>query len=297
MREQIHEAVQRALTPDERALEKIRGQGKLTARERIDLLLDAGSFVEDARAGQRDGRRPAGRRRRHGPRHDRRDAGGRRRQRPDGEGRVVGRPHGREDGAGVGGGARRAGPDRVARRLRRRPAHRPGAAVPRPPRRRPDLLQPGPPVRAGAAGLLPVRPVGGGRGLHPVVLRRRVHGRRQRLDVPRLAAHGRDGRRRDHHAGGDGRGPHARVAVGLRRQPGRRRPRRDRPGPGLPDVLPAVVAARPAGVREPSRPEVELADDVVPADERVPFDMHLRHRRDRRPRTASSRSSRCTPGS
>jgi propionyl-CoA carboxylase beta subunit len=48
MREQIHEAVQRALTPDERALEKIRGQGKLTARERIDLLLDAESFVEDA---------------------------------------------------------------------------------------------------------------------------------------------------------------------------------------------------------------------------------------------------------
>ena len=48
MREQIHDAVQRAVTPDERALEKIRGQGKLTARERIDLLLDAGSFVEDA---------------------------------------------------------------------------------------------------------------------------------------------------------------------------------------------------------------------------------------------------------
>src|SRR5262245_54050638 len=48
MREQIHDAVQRALTPDERALEKIRGQGKLTARERIDLLVDDGSFVEDA---------------------------------------------------------------------------------------------------------------------------------------------------------------------------------------------------------------------------------------------------------
>jgi acetyl-CoA carboxylase carboxyltransferase component len=48
MREEIHEAVRRALTPDERALEKIRGQGKLTARERIDLLLDEGSFVEDA---------------------------------------------------------------------------------------------------------------------------------------------------------------------------------------------------------------------------------------------------------
>jgi acetyl-CoA carboxylase carboxyltransferase component len=47
VREQIHDAVQRAVTPDERALEKIRGQGKLTARERIDLLLDEGSFVED----------------------------------------------------------------------------------------------------------------------------------------------------------------------------------------------------------------------------------------------------------
>ena len=40
-------AVRRAIVPDERALEKIRGQGKLTARERIDLLLDGGSFVED----------------------------------------------------------------------------------------------------------------------------------------------------------------------------------------------------------------------------------------------------------
>lgn len=47
MREQVHEAIQRALTPDERALEKIRGQGKLTARERIALLVDEGSFIED----------------------------------------------------------------------------------------------------------------------------------------------------------------------------------------------------------------------------------------------------------
>ena len=43
--------------PDERALEKIRGQGKLTARERIDLLLDAGSFVEDGVLANADGRR------------------------------------------------------------------------------------------------------------------------------------------------------------------------------------------------------------------------------------------------
>jgi len=48
MREQIQAAIERAVTPDERALEKIRGQGKLTARERIDMLLDEGSFIEDA---------------------------------------------------------------------------------------------------------------------------------------------------------------------------------------------------------------------------------------------------------
>ncbi|MEJ7561586.1 MAG: acyl-CoA carboxylase subunit beta [Ilumatobacteraceae bacterium] len=46
--EKIVEAVGRALTPDENQLAKIRGQHKLTARERIDLLLDEGSFVEDA---------------------------------------------------------------------------------------------------------------------------------------------------------------------------------------------------------------------------------------------------------
>ena len=49
------------------------------------------------------------------------------------------------------------------------------------------------------ADLLPVRAVRGGRRLHPVVLRHRDHGRGQRLDVPRLAADGRDGRRREGH--------------------------------------------------------------------------------------------------
>jgi propionyl-CoA carboxylase beta subunit len=47
MREQIDAAVERALQPDERALAKLRGQHKLTARERIGLLVDPGSFVED----------------------------------------------------------------------------------------------------------------------------------------------------------------------------------------------------------------------------------------------------------
>jgi len=44
----LRDAVDRAITPESRALEKLRGQGKLTARERIDLLVDAESFVEDA---------------------------------------------------------------------------------------------------------------------------------------------------------------------------------------------------------------------------------------------------------
>jgi acetyl-CoA carboxylase carboxyltransferase component len=47
MREQIEAAVAAARQADEEALAKIRGQNKLTARERIDLLVDPGSFVED----------------------------------------------------------------------------------------------------------------------------------------------------------------------------------------------------------------------------------------------------------
>src|SRR3954454_12485317 len=47
MREQIEAAVRRALEPDERALAKLRGQHKLTVRERIDALVEHGSFLED----------------------------------------------------------------------------------------------------------------------------------------------------------------------------------------------------------------------------------------------------------
>ena len=112
------------------------------------------------------------------------------------------------------------------------------------------------------------------------VLRRRDHGRGQRLDVPRLAAHGRDGDRREDDARGDGRRPHARHRVGLRRQPGRRRRRRHRPGQGL-----VLATSRRRGASEPpalrSRPRRSraLTADVVP-DEETPG---LRHaRRDRR---------------
>ncbi|MGI9029187.1 MAG: acyl-CoA carboxylase subunit beta [Ilumatobacteraceae bacterium] len=47
MRDDLRAAAERAVTPEPTALEKLRGQGKLTARERIDLLVDAGSFIED----------------------------------------------------------------------------------------------------------------------------------------------------------------------------------------------------------------------------------------------------------
>ena len=250
MTDKISDAVQRALVPDEQALAKIRGQHKLTARERIDLLVDKGSFVEDGvLANAIADRLPAdgvvtGRGR------GRRDARRDRRQRPDGQGRFVGCAHRGEDDPGDRDVARRAGADRVARRLGRRSDHRPGAAVPRAPRCGADLLQPEPDLGQGAADLLPVRPVGGRRRLRAVVLRCRVHGRRQRVDVPRFAAHGRDGRRRDHHVGGDGRRPDARDAVGLRRQSGRRRRGRSPPGSRLPVVLPAFVGGRSARLRE-----------------------------------------------
>ncbi len=54
------------------------------------------------------------------------------------------------------------------------------------------------------------------RRLHPGVLRHRDHARRQRLDVPRLAAHGPDGDRGGRHAGGDGRRAHAHRRLRLR---------------------------------------------------------------------------------
>ena len=81
-------------------------------------------------------------------------------------------------------------------------------------------------------------PSAAGRRVHPGVLRRGVHGRGQRLDVPRLAAHGRGRDRREGVARGDGRRAHARDRQRLRRQPLRVRRGRDRRGPPLP-VVPA----------------------------------------------------------
>ena len=47
MSERHRELRDKAMRGGTRYLAKLREQGKLTVRERLDLLLDAGSFVED----------------------------------------------------------------------------------------------------------------------------------------------------------------------------------------------------------------------------------------------------------
>ena len=225
----------------EAAAAKLAAAGKLHPRERIALLMDAGLLRRGRPVRERARGRTACRRRRHRPRHGRRPPGARRRQRPDGEGRLVGRADRREDRAGHRGGAARRAARLLVHRLGRRPHHRPGRPVPRSSRRGTHLPQPGRAVGQGAADLLPVRPVGRGRRLHPGLLRRRDHGRGQRVDVPRQPPDGRDGRGGEGDARGDGRRADARDRLRLRRQPRARRPRRDRAGaPRL--LLPAGLA-------------------------------------------------------
>ena len=74
----------------------------------------------------------------------------------------------------------------------------------------------------------------------------------QRVHVPRLAAHGRDGGRGAHDARGDGRRPYARDRVRQRRQPRRRRRRRDRAGARLLRVHAAELAFAAAALRRRS---------------------------------------------
>src|SRR4051794_40910487 len=112
-------------------------------------------------------------------------------------------------------------------------------SAPRPARRGPHLPHAGAGVGQRAAGVCSVRPERRRWRLHSCVLRRGRHGRRQRLDVPRLGAHGRDGRRREDDARGDGRGEDALLRLRRRPLPRSRRAAGDRPRPPLP-VLPAV---------------------------------------------------------
>ena len=192
------------------------------------------------------GGRSRRRRRDHRPRHRRGPARGADGERPDGQGRLVGPQDRREDHPRSGAGALAARPDGLPRGLGGRPHHRAGADVPRPARRRAHLPHRGEALGRGAAGVRPVRPERGRRRLHPRLLRRRDHARRQRLDVPRLAADGRDGDRRERDARGDGRRAHAHGRVGLRPLPRQVGRGGHRAGPALSVLLPAPLAGGPA---------------------------------------------------
>ena len=151
----------------------------------------------------------------------------------------MGRTYGREDRAADGVRAASPAPCRLSRRLRRRAYHRPGRPVPRTSGSGPHLRQPGAPVGQGSAGVLPVRALGRRWGVYPRVLRRRLHGRGERVDVSRFASDGRGRDRRARVARRDGRRAHACNSEWLRRQPVCVGRGGDRAGAAL-LVLPAV---------------------------------------------------------
>ena len=225
---------------------------------------------------------PRRRRRRHRAGEDRRPPRRPDGQRPDGEGGLLGAEDGREDPPHPGAGADAAGADGLPGRLGGGADHRPGADVPRPPRRRADLPQRGAPLRPGAAGLPALRPQRRRRRLHPGLLRRGDHARGQRLDVPRLAADGGDGDRREGDARGDGRGEDAHRRLRLRPLPRQDRRGGDRPRPALP-LLHAGQLARGAAVRRARRARLRRADRRDRPRRREPA---LRH--------AASCSTRCS---
>ena len=216
-------------------------------RERVARLVDPESFAEEALLANWDAGGPRRRRRGHRPGADRGPQGGADGQRPDREGGLLGAEDGREDPPDPGASAAARAADGLPGGLGGRPDHRPGADVPGAPRRRTHLLQRGGPLRQGSAGLPAVRPVRRRRRLHPGVLRRGDHARGQRLDVPGLAADGRDGDRREGDPRGDGRGEDAHLRLGLRPLPRALGRRRDRPREALP-LLHAAELARGAAL-------------------------------------------------
>ena len=243
----------------EKAVEKQHAKGKYTARERIEKLLDPGSFQElDTYVRHRthefemDKSRPVGRRGRHRPRHDRRPPRVRLQPGLHRLRRLARRGHEREDVQGHGPGrqdrlpghrhqrlGRRADPGgrRLARRLRRR-VRAQRAVLRRDPADQPDHG----PVRR-RRRLLP-----GHDGLHP-------HGQGDLAHVHHGARRDQDGHRR----GGRVRG--ARRRDEPQREVGRRALRVRRRGPvprghALPALVPAAeqprVAAAGAAVRRPA---------------------------------------------
>ena len=233
--------------PDRAAVRR----GQLRRGRPAANALAAGLPADGVVTGRGAGRRPPG-------------AGGR--ERPDRQGRLVGRPDGREDRPHHRGRAARRAADLLADRLRRRADHRPGRAVPRPPRRRAGSST----TRSRCPGKVPqicclFGPSAAGGAYIPsfcdIVIM--VEGNASMyLGSP---ADGRDGGRREGDAGGDGRRPDARHRLRLRRPAGRRRRRRDRAGPAV-LLLPAAELARRSRRRTtPAAPPALDCRDLVPA--------------------------------
>ena len=272
----------------EKAVERHRSRGKLTARERIDRLVDPGSaFLElNALAAWElyDGDAPSaghrhGHRRRRGPpvRH--------RRQRRDGQGRLLLPADGEEAPARAGGRAPEPASVPLPRRLGRRVPAAPGRGLPRPRPLRAHLLQPGAPVGARD----PADRLGHGL-LHR---RRRVRagdvGRdrdrsRDRDDLHRRPAtrEGRD--RTGRHRGGARRRRRPHASLGSRRplrDLGRARARdlpRDRPAPRSPTPGPLGARASGAAGARPRRPVRPRARGLPPRARRARGDRADRRR-------------------
>ena len=98
----------------------------------------------------------------------------------------------------------------------------------------------------------------------------------QRLHVPRLAAHGRDGHRREGDARGDGRRAHALLGLRLRRRPREDRGGGDRARRGA--TSPTCRRASRTSRRPPPRATRARAasaiEEIVPRDQNKPFDMY-----------------------
>ena len=277
----------------EEKVAKHRAQGKLTVRERIDALLDPGSFHEigaldrprHLRRQRTRGRRDA-RELRDGPRTHRRPARGRGRRRLHGAGRRGRRVDLPEAGARGANGARAAAADRPPRRRlgRRRIGE---VARDRAPLVR--AVQPGLGARRGQPGhgsrrvVVPGLGRGAGRGAgrhQPLQRDGEGHVAAVRRGAARGRAARRDGRQGDARRQRD---PHAQRR---RRRRGRERTRGVRAGAPLPVISPAVGprAAAPDRAHRRSRAARRRARDRDPAQPAHGLQGALDHRARRRHR-------------
>ncbi len=227
----------------EQAVAKQHERGKLTARERIGLLLDEGSFTEfDEHARHRairlrDRGQPALRRRRGDRlRHRGRPSGLRVQPGLHGVRRLARRGLRREDRQDHGSRAEDRLPDHRHQRRRRRP-HPGGRGGARPVRR--DLLPQRDGLRRHPADLADHGPVRRRRGLLPGHHRLHLDGRGHQPHVHHRTRRDQDGDRRGRELRGPRRGARARGQVRGRALPGQGRAglHRLRPAPA---VLPAV---------------------------------------------------------